>query len=78
MSEEYELSLKDKVLIMKHNLKQFPSKLREKLEWWVAFHFPKRVAYLASIRIGAHATTGEYSSTCVNELTFVDAIERWD
>jgi hypothetical protein len=31
----------------------------------------------AAVRLGAHATQGEYSNTVVPELTFVDALKRW-
>jgi hypothetical protein len=34
--------------------------------------------YFASIRLGANATTGEYSSQVVPELRFMDALERWN
>lgn len=44
---------------------------------WVAYRLPRRVVYFAAIRLGAHATTGEYDTTMVPELKFVDALERW-
>lgn len=45
-----------------------------KLAWLV----PRRLAYWCAIRIGAHATTGEYGHTIVPELTFMDALKRWE
>lgn len=50
----------------------------EKLFIWVAWHMPKRIAYHATIRVGAYATTGEYSNQVVPELYFVDALKRWE
>jgi len=78
MSKEYKLSLKDRILIAKHDLKHLPSKIKENVEWGIAYALPKKIAYFATIRIGAHATTGKHSSTCVPDMTFMDAIGRWD
>lgn len=44
---------------------------------WVANKLPKKVAYWAAIRVGAHATTGKYSDTLVPDLTFMDTLQRW-
>lgn len=32
----------------------------------------------AFYRVLAHATTGKYGKTIVNEITAIDAIKRWD
>ena len=39
---------------------------------------PRRVAYFASIRVMAHATTGAFAGQIVPELTAMDALQRWD
>lgn len=51
--------------------------MREKFWTWLAWKMPRRLVYWCSIRLGAHATTGEFGNTVVPELTFVDALERW-
>jgi hypothetical protein len=51
---------------------------REKAAMWFAWHLPKWVVYWCAIRLGAHATTGKYSNTNVPELTFTDALKRWE
>lgn len=78
MKPEYKLSLKDKILIAIHDLKHLPSNIMEKLEWQIAYMLPEKVAYFATIRVGAHATTGIHSSTCVPDMTFIEALKRWD
>ena len=44
---------------------------------FVAWHLPRRLVYWASIRLLAHATTGQYSATVVPALTATDALARW-
>jgi hypothetical protein len=44
----------------------------------VAWLLPRKVAYWATLRVGAHATTGRYGHQVVPELTFFEAIERWE
>lgn len=44
---------------------------------WVAWHLPKRVVMWAAMRLGAHATQGDYSSQVVPDLSFMDAVKRW-
>lgn len=50
----------------------------EKMWQWLAWHMPRPLAYWATIRVGAHATTGQYSNQIVPELPFVDALKRWE
>ena len=54
------------------------SEYRDKCWMWLAWRLPKRLVYFAAIRLGAHATGGEYSRQNVPELTVLDAIKRWD
>lgn len=44
----------------------------------LAWLLPRKLAYWSAIRVGAHATTGQYSTTIVPELTFADALQRWE
>lgn len=50
----------------------------EKVWIWTAWHLPKRLTMWAAVRVGTHATTGEYSTTVVPDLTFTDALKRWE
>lgn len=43
----------------------------------VAWLLPRRVVMWAYIRVGSHATTGEYSNTVVPELSMMEALKRW-
>lgn len=52
--------------------------LRAKLARSIAFHLPRRVAYWATVRVGAHATTGKWAQQVVPELTVADALRRWE
>lgn len=45
---------------------------------WVAYRLSRRVVYWAAIRLGAHASTGKWSTTMATDMTFFDALERWD
>ena len=49
-------------------------KIAMKLAWWL----PRRVVYWCAIRLGCHATQGQYSDQVVPDLNFVDALKRWD
>lgn len=50
----------------------------ERIARKVAFVLPSKVAYWATLRLGAHATTGQYSNQIVPDLTFSEALERWE
>lgn len=45
---------------------------------WLAWHLPKRLVMWCGMRIGAHATQGQYSNQVVPELGFMDAMQRWE
>ena len=45
---------------------------------WVAWRLPRRLVMWCYIRVGAHATTGQYENTVVPELSMMDALKRWD
>lgn len=52
--------------------------MKDKFWQWVANRLPKRLVYFCSIRLMAHATTGEYSSTITPRLTIIKALKRWE
>lgn len=49
----------------------------EKVLMFIAWRLPKKLVMWCGYRIGAFATMGEYETTVVPELTFLDAMERW-
>lgn len=51
--------------------------MAEKMWIWIAWRLPRPLVMWASIRLGAHATQGSYSSQVVPELGFMDALKRW-
>lgn len=53
-------------------------RLKEKLMLKLAWALPKWLVYWAAIRLGAHATTSEYGNTIVPDLSFTDALKRWE
>jgi hypothetical protein len=52
--------------------------VKEKALIWLAWRLPKSIVKWAAIRLFAHATTGEYSSQIVPDLTAMDALKRWE
>lgn len=52
--------------------------MKDKFFMWLAWKLPKRLVYMAAIRLASFATVGRYSDTVVPELTAVDAIKRWE
>jgi hypothetical protein len=52
--------------------------MNERFWTWLAWHLPKKLVYWATIRAGAHASTGEWSNQIVPEMYFVDVLKRWD
>ncbi len=53
-------------------------RIGDKLAMFIAWRLPKRLVMWCAVRVGAHATTGEYGSQIVPELTVMDALQRWD
>ncbi len=51
---------------------------KEKMLLWFAWRLPRSLVYWATIRLIAHASTGEYSATIVPELGAVEALKRWE
>lgn len=52
--------------------------VKDKIQMWFAWRLPKWLVKWAAVRLVAHATTGEYGSTVVPELTAMDALKRWE
>ena len=52
--------------------------MKEKLLMWLAWRMPRSLAYWCAIRVGAHATQGQYGNQVVPDLKFMDALQRWD
>ena len=44
---------------------------------WIAWKLPRRLIEWATIRLVAHATSGQYSNQIVPNLTTVEALRRW-
>lgn len=44
---------------------------------WLAWKLPRGLVKWTSMRLIAHATQGQYSTTIVPELTAMDAFDRW-
>ena len=51
--------------------------MKDKLYRWLAWKMPKRLVYWCAVRVGAAATTGQWSSQVVPELTLIEALERY-
>jgi len=52
--------------------------MTEKIWMWVAWRLPRALVKWCAIRLGAHATQGQYGSQEVPALLFMDALKRWD
>ena len=54
---------------------------RERFFMWVAEHMPRRLAYYATLRVGAAACVGtpaKYGAQIAGQITVVEALRRWD
>ena len=52
--------------------------MSERIWMWIAWRLPRTLVMWCAVRIGANATQGEYSSQVVPDLSFMDAMQRWD
>lgn len=52
--------------------------MKEKILIWIVWHLPRTIVYWCSIRLMAYATTGKYETQAVNELTLINALQRWE
>ena len=53
------------------------SKWKERAWIWIVWRLPKTLIMWATIRLVAHATTGQYDTTIVPELSAMNALKRW-
>jgi hypothetical protein len=53
------------------------AKLQSVIWMRLAWLMPRSLVYWCAIRLGAHATQGQYSDQVVPELLFMDALKRW-
>lgn len=75
----YTATQRAKTLIRKGMMMSYQvSKAIEKFWFWLAWRMPKPLVYFCTIRLGAHATQGVYGHTIVPDLTFMDALKRWE
>jgi hypothetical protein len=51
---------------------------REKVWLWAAYRMPKKLVYWCCIRAIAHATTGQYGTTIVDQISPMDILKRWE
>ena len=61
-------------MLLKYEL----SKRTEQAWTWIAWHLPRTLVMWCAVRVGAHASTGKYSSQVVPDLSFMDALQRWE
>jgi len=52
--------------------------MREKLIMKIAWLLPREIVKWCAIRLISNATTGQYSSQVVPELSAMDALKRWE
>lgn len=53
--------------------------MRHERFWrWLAWKLPAGLVYWCALRLGAHATQGQWSGQIVPELYFMDALKRWE
>ena len=52
--------------------------LKTKIMMSIAWKMPRWLVYWCAVRLGAKATTGEHGRIVVADLTFMDALDRWE
>ena len=50
----------------------------DKFGCWTAHRMPRWLVKRCAVRLGVHAITGPHSKTVVPDLTYLDALKRWD
>lgn len=70
--------MKQTIFDLKYIIKTAPNRIKEKIEWWIAFALPRKIAYLSMMRVYAHGTSGKYGNTMVNEVTAMEILGRWE
>lgn len=70
--------IKQKIFELKYAMRMLPTKTLDKIAWKIAFSLPKQIAYLSTIRVCAHGTTGKYGNTNVPSVTALEILHRWN
>ena len=52
--------------------------MKTKIVIWIVWKLPRFIIYWCGMRILAHATSKQWSSTIVPGLTVMEALDRWD
>lgn len=56
--------------------------MTERFKEWIAVKIalalPRRLVMWSTVRLMAHATTGQFSTQNVPDLSAMDALKRWD
>jgi hypothetical protein len=52
-------------------------KLSDKFWLWLVWKLPKPLVMWSTVRVVAHATSGEYGDTSAPDITAMDALKRW-
>ena len=60
------------------SLKYEMRRLIEKFWMFIAWHLPKVLVMWCSVRLMAHATTGQYGAEETPALLAMDALKRWE
>ena len=51
---------------------------RDQICLFIARHMPRWLVYWCAVVLGAEVTTGKFSTTVVPDLTFMDALKRYE
>jgi hypothetical protein len=70
--------MKERFMVRWSYLRWYVHKVPQRIWMKLAWLMPKQLAYWATIRLGAHATTGVYGNQIVPDLYFMDALKRWE
>lgn len=52
-------------------------KLSDKFWLWLVWKLPKPLVMWSTVRVVAHATSGEYGDISAPDITAMDALKRW-
>jgi hypothetical protein len=52
--------------------------MAEKIFTWIAWRLPKTLAMWTFIRVASYGTVGKYGNQHPDELSIMDALQRWN
>ena len=64
--------------LIRYNIKSWFTKRRHRLFTWFLWRLPRSWMYWAVIRVWAHGTQHQWGDTAPNDLTWSEALKRWD